>query len=162
MVDARARLEDLHLLDAQDGVEQIDDAGAPGRRLQHLGLAVGQDGESEPPPLEGLEARLHVGERGQGQVGLQQARAPVGREVEAEALRGVDESVLGEPPEIPVPPHEAAQHAVLQLLEPPELGESVALAREELLAERGDREHVEERAVRVECDRLHDVSFLTP
>ena len=119
VVDARARLEDLHLLDTQDGVEEIGDPGAPDRRLQHVRRAVGQDGQAETASLEGLEARLHVGERGQGQVGLQQARAPVGREVEPEALGGVDETVLGEPPEVPVPPHEAPQHAVLQLLEPP-------------------------------------------
>src|SRR5262249_2961631 len=59
-------------------------------------------------------------------------------------------------PEVPVPAHEAAQRAVLQLLEPPQLGEPVALARKEVFTEHGDREHVEERAVCVERDRLHD------
>jgi hypothetical protein len=154
VVDARARLEDLHFFDAQDTVEEIDDPGAPGRRLQHLGLAVGQDGQPQAVCLQRLQAGFHVGKGREAQVGLHEALALLGREIEREALRRVDEAILGELPEVLVAAHEAAEQAVLELLHPPELGQSISLPGKELLTQRRHREHVEERAVRIEGDGL--------
>ena len=154
VVDARADLEDLDLLDADDGVEQGVDARAPRRRLEHPRLAVREDRQLHAPVPEGLEPRPDVGEGGQRQVRLHQPVAPRRGQVEPEARRRVDERVFGDQPEVPVPAHEAAQQAVLELLGAPALGQGVAAAREQLLAERGHREDVEQGAVGVERERL--------
>ena len=53
-----------------------------------------------------------------------------------------------------MPAHEAAQEAVLELLGAPTLRQRVAAAREQLLAQRGHREDVEECPVGVERERL--------
>ena len=53
-----------------------------------------------------------------------------------------------------MPAHEAAQQTVLELLGPPLLRQRVAVAGEQLLAEGGHREDVEQGAVGVERERL--------
>src|SRR5713226_9331108 len=53
-----------------------------------------------------------------------------------------------------MPSHGGAHQTVLQLFDPPYLRELVAFAREQLLAQRRHRKHVEQRPVRVEGQRL--------
>jgi hypothetical protein len=69
ILDARADLENLDFLDADDVVEKITNPRALRRRLQHLGLAVGQDRKLDPLLLQRLKAGLHVWESGKAQVG---------------------------------------------------------------------------------------------
>ena len=59
-VDPRAGLENVHLLDTDNAVEQGTDAGAGRGGLQHLRLAVGKNSESQAASLERFEAGLHV------------------------------------------------------------------------------------------------------
>src|SRR6266849_7933998 len=104
--------------------------------------------------LELLEARSHVGECGEGKIGVHQLLALGGLEVELQALGCEDEAVLGHLPEVLVPPHQAPSPGVLQLLEAPGVAQGRSLAGEELLAERDDRMHIEQGAVRVEGEAL--------
>src|SRR5262245_49738670 len=57
--------------------------------------------------------------------------------------------------------HEAAHEAVLQLLEPPDLGQLVPLAGEELLAQRRNGEDVEQCSVSIERQCLDGLELST-
>ena len=72
----------------------------------------------------------------------------------------MDEGVPRDQPEVPVPAHEAAQQAVLELLGAPALRQRVTVPREQLFAERGHREDVEQGAVGVERERLDPLRAL--
>src|SRR5262249_11316195 len=74
-----ADLEYLHLLHADDFVEQLPDAGALRRRLQHFGLAVGQDCKLDPLLVQCFETRLDVREGRKPQIGVHQLLLFVGR-----------------------------------------------------------------------------------
>ncbi len=107
-VHARADLEDLDLLDADDRVEQRVDAGALRRRLEHTRLAVRQDGQPHALALQCLEARPHVRKRSQREIRLHQPLARRLDEIQPQALRRIDEGLLGHPPEILVAAHQAS------------------------------------------------------
>src|SRR5215813_9634540 len=88
LVDMWANLENLHLFDADDFIKQIADAGALRRRLQHFGLAVGQDCETDTLLLQRFEARLDVREGCKCQIGVHQLFLFVSRQVELQILTG--------------------------------------------------------------------------
>src|SRR5262249_12776692 len=91
---------------------------------------------------------------GERQIGVHQLLALGRVEVEVQAPGCENEPVLGHLPEVLVSSHQAATPGVLQLLEAPGIAQGGSLAREELLAERDDRMHVEQGAVRVEGKSL--------
>src|SRR2546430_7023202 len=73
--------------------------------------------------------------------------------LDEERQAGVEQSCFGDPGEILVAPHQTALPGVFELLGAPELTQSRAFPRPQLLAQRDHRMHIEERAVGVEHDR---------
>src|SRR5205823_12387818 len=69
-------------------------------------------------------------------------------------LAGPDEAVFGQTPEVAMASHEAAHQAVLELLDAPRLRELGAFAGEQLLAQCGDGEDVEQGSVGIEGEGL--------
>src|SRR5262249_52138368 len=71
-INAIACLENLHLLDTDDLIEQIADSCALSCCLQHLRLAVRQDRELQTLLLERLKSWLYVWEGRETQIGVHQ------------------------------------------------------------------------------------------
>ena len=150
----RAHLVDADLVGADDGVEQVIEAGVRGGGLEHPRFTVGQDGQRQPPCPQRLQPRARVIERLQPQVFVHEGVAAARIEVESKRLGRIGESVGSQRPEAPIAAHQAAQQGVLKLLGSPQLGQRLAAAGEQALAPRRHREHVEERAVGVERQSL--------
>src|SRR5262249_50830527 len=115
-INAIACLENLHLLDTDDLIEQIADSCALSCCLQHLRLAVRQDRELQTLLLERLKSWLYVWEGRETQIGVHQLLFFVGRQLELQVFTRPNKTIFRETPEVAVAPHEAAHQAVLKLL----------------------------------------------
>ncbi len=143
------RLVDADLLDRQRLVEEVVDAGAPHRRVQHPRRAVGED---RRPYAVVLEARQHVRDLGIGvelEIQLHEL-LPEPRVVEADRVHGEVEGVAGDLPEVGMDAHEAAQPGVFELLVAPQVGQCLARLPERASQARRRRMDVEQGSVGVE------------
>src|SRR5262249_32026205 len=130
----RADLENLNFLDADDVVEKITNPCTLRRRLQHLGLAIGQDRELDPLLLQRFKAGLYVRESSEAQVGIHQLFFLVCCQVKLEILGRPNKPALGQPQEMAWPANQAAHQAVWKLLRTPYLRQLIAFAGIKLLA----------------------------
>ena len=148
-IDARIGLEHLAVIDAQHRLEAVGQPGGLHHGVEHLGIAVRQDGEPHAGALQPVEHRRHLGEGIEREIGAHQlfTHDGIGDAVRGEAMI---ERLAGHLPELCVGAHAVAQPSVLDLLRPPHLGQRVGL-RSDRGAMAGDRRvEVEQRAVGVE------------
>ena len=148
-IDPRIGLEDLRGIDAQHGLEAISQPGRGDHRIEHLGVAVGQDGEPQAGTLQAVEHRRHLGEGGERKIGLHELVAH-GRVSDAVGRQAMIERLAGHLPEFRVRAHGIAQPGVLDLLGAPQIGQRVGFGPDQRAMPRDRRIEVEQRAVGVE------------
>src|SRR3989441_4765102 len=143
---------DFHFVHADHVGEYAFQTGVLHRGSQHFRRAIRQDGQFMLRQL--AQSQFHLGKDIEVQIRFHQLFAGLGRASEAQTAAGKYQRRLRHPPKVFVPPHEAAQPGVLQLLGAPQLAEFSALAGELVVAQCNHRVHVEQRTVSVEGNRL--------
>src|SRR5581483_2660846 len=155
LVDRRVRFEHAELVDRQHVLEALPQTGRRQPGFEHVGVAVGQDGQAprRPQPVERLG---HLGIGRDVEPGAEEAGPGLLVGHESVAVEGEVQGVARRGPEVLVAAHERAEPGVLQLLRPPQVDQGRRLGGDGG-GRPSDGGDLEQRAVEIEGQGVDSV-----